>query len=141
MFLTTAVVEVQRHPGPLAEAWPPVLVNVQKNRQRLIAEEDTDEDTKITRDDTYVKGKGRGDKRFWLVATNGKHYEVVGTYSLSNLLQELSLAYETGLEVAAINFERIFESPVQRISRLIRGSRTRRLRILFQDLSQAAWVV
>lgn len=97
----------------------PIMVNVQENLERLIAEEDTDSDKKITVDDTYVKGKGRGDKRFWLIATNGKRYEVGGTYYLSNLLQELSVKQRAGSEVAPIDFEMVFEKPVHRISRLI----------------------
>ena len=97
----------------------PVMVNVQENLERLIAEEDTDSDKKITVDDTYVKGKERGDKRFWLIATNGKRYEVGGTYYLSNLLQELSVKQRAGSEVAPIDFEMVFEKPVHRISRLI----------------------
>ena len=99
---------------------PPVLVSVRENLDRLLAEEDTDDDQKLTVDDTFVKGKGRGDKRFWLIAINGKRYEVVGTYHLSNLLQELKLAEDAGSGVARIDFEKIFESPVQRISRSIR---------------------
>jgi alpha,alpha-trehalase len=106
-----------------AEAIPqerkPILVNVLKNLDRLIAEEDTDNDKKITVDDTYVKGKGRGDKRFWLIATNGKRFLVDNTYYLSNLLQELSAKHIAGLEVAPIDFEMVFEKPVHRISRLI----------------------
>ena len=97
-----------------------IYVDIQKNLERLIAEEDTDDDKKITVGDTYVKGKGRGDKRFWLIATNEKRYEVVGTYYLANLLQELKLAEEAGSEIAQIDFGKIFESPVQRISRSIR---------------------
>ena len=47
-------------------------------------------------------------------------YEVSGTYYLSNLLQELSLAYETGTQVADLKPDRIFEPPADRISRSIR---------------------
>lgn len=97
----------------------PIMVNVQENLERLLAEEDTDDDKKITIDDTYVKGRARGDKRFWLIATNGKRYEVDRTYYLSNLLQELGIKHRAGLEVAPIDFEMVFEKPVHRISRLI----------------------
>ena len=96
LFFVVAVVQVYAQAGPVSQARPPVLVNVKENLDRLIAEEDTDGDKKLTLDDTYVKGKGRGDKRFWLTATNGKRYEVVGTYYLSNLLQELRLAQDGG---------------------------------------------
>ena len=109
----------------------PILVNVQENLQRLIGEEDTDDDGKITVNDTYVKGKGRGDKRFWLIDTNGERYEVDRNYYLSNLLQELAIQHKAGLHVAPIDFEKVFERPVHRISRLIRDvywkSLTRRI--------------
>ncbi len=119
LSLFPGLVEIHGQAVQASQARAPVLVNVQKNLSRLIEEEDTDGDKKLTLDDTYIKGKGRGDKRFWLIATNGKRYEVVGTYYLSNLLQELRLAQDTGSKVAGIDFERIFESPVQRISRSI----------------------
>ncbi len=62
----------------------------------------------------------RGDKRFWIIGTNGNRYEVIGNYYLSNLLQELKLAQDAGQSVALLDFRRIFESPVSRLSRLIR---------------------
>jgi alpha,alpha-trehalase len=109
----------------------PIMVDVRKNLERLIEEEDTDGDKKITIHDAYVQGSNRGDQRFWLIATDGKSYEVNHTYYLSNLLQELTLMLRAGLNVAQIDFESIFERPVQRISRRIRefywDSRTRRM--------------
>lgn len=119
-LLFSCLAEVHGQASSVSQARPPVLVRVQENLDRLLAEEDTDDDKKLTIDDTFVKGKGRGDKRFWLIATNGKCYEVVGTYYLSNLLQELKLSQDAGSEIAQIDFERIFESPVQRVSRSIR---------------------
>jgi alpha,alpha-trehalase len=97
-----------------------VFVDVQENLDRLIRDEDTDGDKKITVEDTRLQEPGRGDKRFRLTATDGKPYEVVGTYYLSNLLQELKLAQDAGDAVAPIDFNRVFESPVRRISRSIR---------------------
>ena len=97
-----------------------VSVDIQKNLDRLIAEEDTDGDKKITVEDTYVKGGGRGDKRFWVLSTGGKRYEVIGTYYLSALLQELKLAEDAGSQHAQIDAEKLFESPVRRVSRSIR---------------------
>jgi alpha,alpha-trehalase len=108
----------QAHAGPQERT--PIHVNVRENLERLLAEKDTDGDKKITINDTYVKGKSRGDKRFWLIATNGKRYEIDGIYYLSNLLQELGLKQRAGLEFASIDFEMVFEEPVRRISRLIR---------------------
>lgn len=98
----------------------PVLVSVPKNLNRLIEEEDTDGDKKMTVDDTPVMRTGRGDRRFWLISTAGKRYEVVGTYYLSNLLKELKFAEDGGYTIARIYPERIFESPVRQISRCIR---------------------
>lgn len=117
------------HAGPQERT--PVMVDVRENLERLLAEEDTDGDKKITIQDTYVQGSHRGDQQFWLIATNGKRYEVGRTYYLSNLLQELALKQRAGLDVAPIDLDRVFEQPVQRISRLIRevywDSRTRRI--------------
>lgn len=99
----------------------PIMVDVRENLERLLAEEDTDGDKKITIHDTLVQGSNRGDHRFWLIATNGRRYEVDRTYYLSNLLQELALKQRAGLEVAPIDLEMVFEQPVHRISRLIRN--------------------
>jgi alpha,alpha-trehalase len=119
----------QAYAGPQERT--PIMVDVRENLERLLAEEDTDGDKKITIHDTYVQGSNRGDQRFWLIATNGKRYEVDRTYYLSNLLQELALKQRAGLEVAPIDFEMVFEQPVHRISRRIRDfywdSRTRRI--------------
>jgi alpha,alpha-trehalase len=104
--------------GPLAK---PVLVNVRANLERLIYEEDTDGDHKITIRDCPILKTERGDKRFWLSAQDGRRYEVAGTYFLANLLQELALAQEAGIEETKLDPKRIFEeSPVARISRSIR---------------------
>ena len=96
-----------------------IRVDIQKNIQRLIEEEDTDGDKKITIDD-YFLGNKRGDKRFWVIGENNLRYEVIGTYYLSNLLQELILYQENGNNTAQLDLEKIFENPVQRISRCIR---------------------
>ena len=109
----------QAYAGP--QERPPIMVDVRENLERLLAEEDTDGDQKITIHDTYVQGSNRGDQRFWLVTTNGKRYEVDRTYYLSNLLQELTLKQRAGLEVAPIDFEMVFEQPVHRISRTYKG--------------------
>jgi alpha,alpha-trehalase len=98
----------------------PILVNVQENLERLIDEEDTDGDKKITVEDVPILKKGRGDKRFWLISCNGKRYEVSGTFCLANLLQELKLAQDAGFVDTELDLQRIFESPVARISRSIR---------------------
>jgi alpha,alpha-trehalase len=86
----------------------------------LLQEEDTDSDRKITIDDYPIKNTDRGDKRFTLKAIDNQLYEINGTYYLANLLQELTLQKESGRERATISTEKIFENPVQRISRMIR---------------------
>ena len=108
----------QAGPGPKSGQF--VSVDVGKNLERLIVEQDTDGDKKITVEDTSLKGTARGDKRFWVLSTSGKRYEVIGTYYLSNLLQELKLAQDAGSQHAQIEFQKLFESPVRRVSRSIR---------------------
>ncbi len=76
---------------------------------KLIVQEDTDGDKKITVDDS-------GPKQFEFVNANGKSTLVKGTYHLSNLLQELAIAREGDI----ISLDRITESPSNRISRLIK---------------------
>src|SRR5205809_17862 len=94
-------------------------VDVQKALAALEQDEDTDGDKRITVNDAHIPGTERGDKRFWLETSRGK-YEVSGTYYLSNLLQELSLASESGATSTVLNPDRIFEPPANRISRSIR---------------------
>lgn len=119
-LIITSLERVSGQVGHFSQPVDPVLVNVKENLKRLIEDEDTDGDKKITIEDISVKDNGRGDKRFWLVATNGKRYEVVGTYYLSNLLEELILAQEVGIITAGIDLTKVFENPVERISRSIR---------------------
>ena len=114
-------------PGPRGRAEPPgpstrgVAVNVPATLDRLICEEDTDGDTKITVADPRYRD-GRGDRRFWLTSKAGTRHEVSGTYYLSNLLQELKLAQDAGSRVARIEARKVFESPVDRVSRSIHGA-------------------
>ncbi|MFA5140112.1 MAG: trehalase family glycosidase [Elusimicrobiota bacterium] len=83
-------------------------VPVQATLDRLLSEQDTDKDKKITVED-------RGSGRFEL---NG--VEAQGAYALSVLLQELSLAKEAGRQEAALSDAVLSENPVDRTSRLIR---------------------
>ena len=80
---------------------------------RLLAQEDTDGDKKITIED-------RGPKAFSLQSTEGSDYIIKGTYYLSNLLQELVIAQREGQQEVTIPLEKIEELPVARISRMIR---------------------
>ena len=97
-----------------------VRVRVKATFCALLEDEDTDHDRKITIDDPHVTGTARGDKRFWCTTLKGKRFEVAGSYHLSNLLQELRLAEEEGLETTTLDPHRIFEPPAVRISRMIR---------------------
>jgi alpha,alpha-trehalase len=88
-------------------------VNITSTLPKLLKQEDTDGDKKITVEDA-------GPKRFELIATSGQKHTIVGTYQLSNLLQELVLAKNEGKDIATIPLSNIDEPPVQRISRMIR---------------------
>jgi hypothetical protein len=104
----------------LAQTRDSVVVPVRTVLKELLAEEDTDGDRKITANDFRVLLTPRGDKEFSFAALDHKRYEVTGTYYLSNLLQELRLLEEAGRDTAALRMDRIFEPPVERISRSIR---------------------
>ncbi|QIH38608.1 trehalase [Flavobacterium sp. Sr18] len=90
------------------------VLNIDKVFQELLLQEDTDQDKKITKDDN-------GPKKFVLVDEVTKKKEtIVGTYHLSNLLQEL--AQQKGLKsvLGEVDLSRIQENPVHRISRKIK---------------------
>ena len=82
--------------------------------EKLLAQEDTDGDKKITIDDN-------GPKKFLLHDENGNSALIEGTYQLSNLLQELALAKKNNTEFAEINVDEITEDPVKRISGKIKN--------------------
>jgi alpha,alpha-trehalase len=97
-----------------------VYVNAQQTLDALIGDEDTDSDKRITINDAHVLGTDKGDKRFWIGSPAHGGFEVVGTYYLSNLLQELKLAQDKSLDTTQLTSARVFEKPVHRISRMIR---------------------
>ena len=88
-------------------------LNIEDTLEKLLHQEDTDGDKKITIED-------KGPKSFVVQSTEGSKYNVKGTYHLSNLLQELVIAKNEGRSTAAIELENIEEQPVNRISRMIR---------------------
>lgn len=96
-----------------AQEVDPVTVPVVATMERLLAQEDTDGNQRITIEDN-------GPKRFLIETVEGASYEVAGTYPLSNLLQELALALEAGEETMPLRPDRLYEKPVERISRMIR---------------------
>lgn len=88
-------------------------LNIQDTLSKLLHQEDTDGDKKITIED-------KGLKTFVVKTTSGEDYIIKGTYHLSNLLQELAIAKLEGCNVAKIPLSKIEEPPVTRISRLIK---------------------
>ncbi len=90
-----------------------LILNIKENIEKLLVQEDTDNDKKITVED-------KGPKLFISTAVDGTIVEIKGTYFLSNFLQELVLAKETGNEITKINFDHIFEKPVDHLNRMIK---------------------
>lgn len=88
-------------------------INIEQTLKALLAQEDTNNDKKITVED-------QGPKCFKVKTLNNQTYTVKGTYHLSNFLQELVLAKSLNKEVAHIDLNKIEEPPAHRISRMIR---------------------
>ena len=88
-------------------------LDIEATLKKLLAQEDTDNDKKITVED-------QGPKSFTITSEDGLQHTLDGTYHLSNLLQELILAKEKGDTVASISLDHLEEPPVKRISRMIR---------------------
>ncbi|EEB09640.1 alpha,alpha-trehalase Ntp1 [Schizosaccharomyces japonicus yFS275] len=109
-----------RRRGSLDEHKQPrkFLVDVEKTLKSLLESEDTDKNMQITIEDTGPKVVSLGS------ASSGGYrlYELRGTYQLSNLLQELTLAKDYGRRYVLIDERRLNENPVNRLSRLIKGT-------------------
>jgi len=88
-------------------------LNIEETIDRLLEQEDTDDDKKITIED-------RGPKMFDVISESGERIRIKGTYQLSNLLQELVIQKQEGKNIARINPDYIDELPAVRISRMIR---------------------
>jgi alpha,alpha-trehalase len=86
----------------------------------LLAEEDTDHDSRLTVLDGPVRGTSRGDRKFTIRAVDGRSFDLFGIQPLSHLLQELALAQERGSDTTFLVFHKLYEPPADRISRLIR---------------------
>uniref|UniRef100_A0A0D2XNJ9 Trehalase n=1 Tax=Fusarium oxysporum (strain Fo5176) TaxID=660025 RepID=A0A0D2XNJ9_FUSOF len=92
------------------------LIQVDSTLESLSLQEDTDGDMQITIEDN-------GPKVISLrTAASAGHnrFDVRGTYMLSNLLQELTLAKEYGRKQIVLDEARLNENPVDRLSRMIR---------------------
>lgn len=90
-----------------------MIVDIDDILSKLLEQEDTDGDKKITIEDN-------GPKQFELLSNGGEKLIIKGTYQLSNLLQELVIQKQQGKSEAVINREFIDELPTKRISRMIR---------------------
>ncbi|EDO18073.1 hypothetical protein Kpol_1045p60 [Vanderwaltozyma polyspora DSM 70294] len=91
------------------------IENVDKTLADLLASEDTDSNYQITIEDT-------GPKVIKIGTANSFGYQKInvrGTYMLSNLLQELTIAKSFGRHQIYLDEARINENPVNRLSRLI----------------------
>ena len=97
-----------------------VRVAIMPTLEALTADEDTDGDKNITIDDPRVLGTLRGDRRFFFHSSDGRPFEIAGTYYLSNLLAALKVAQESGRDSLDLTYDALFEPPVEHISRSIR---------------------
>ncbi len=87
-----------------------IKLNIQLTLSQLLTQEDTDADKRITIED-------KGPKRF-ILKCDSQEIAIEGTYYLSNILQELILAQENNQ--VFIEYDKIFELPTNRISRMIK---------------------
>lgn len=91
------------------------IEDVDQTLDELLRSEDTDSNFQITIEDTGPKVIKVGTAN-----SNGyKYVNVRGTYMLSNLLQELTIAKSFGRHQIILDEARINENPVNRLSRLI----------------------
>jgi alpha,alpha-trehalase len=84
----------------------------------LLEQEDSDGNFQIT-----VEDKGPKVIQLGTEGSGGYNtHDVRGTYMLSNLLQELTLAKQYGRKQIVLDEARLNENPVNRLSRLIKDS-------------------
>jgi len=94
------------------------LIQVDETMKTLLSREDLDENYQITIDDKGPKVLSLG-----TLASNAHNkFDVRGTYMLSNLLQELTLAQDYGRKTIVLDEARLNENPVNRLQRLIEHS-------------------
>ncbi|KAJ5942138.1 hypothetical protein N7516_002306 [Penicillium verrucosum] len=94
------------------------LIEVDNTLATLLKQEDTDQNMQITIEDLGPKVISVG-----TAASSGhKRVDVRGTYMLSNLLQELTIAKDYGRKHIILDEARLSENPVARLSRLIKNS-------------------
>ncbi|KKY18422.1 putative neutral trehalase [Phaeomoniella chlamydospora] len=94
------------------------VLMVDETRKRLLEREDTDGNFQITIDDDGPKTISLG-----TIGSGGyKSFSINGTYALSSLLMELTLAQDYGQKTIVLDHKRLFENPMHKLSRLIRDS-------------------
>ncbi|RAH46020.1 alpha,alpha-trehalase [Aspergillus brunneoviolaceus CBS 621.78] len=94
------------------------LIDVDKTLHDLLKREDTDQNMQITIEDVGPKVFSVG-----TAASSGyNRFDLRGTYMLSNLLQELTIAKDYGRKTIVLDEARLSENPVSRLSRLIKNS-------------------
>lgn len=103
------------------------IKDVDRTLEDLLESEDTDGNYQITIEDTGPKMLSVGTAN-----SNGyRHVQIRGTYMLSNLLQELTIAKNFGRKQVILDEARLNEDPVNRLERLIKtqfwNSLTRRV--------------
>lgn len=94
------------------------ISDIDATLEELLRNEDTDHNCQITIEDTGPKVLKLG------TANSGgfKQYDIRGTYMLSNLLQELTIAKRFGRQQMILDEARLNENPVSRLYRLITTS-------------------
>lgn len=94
------------------------LIEVDETLEALIEQEDTDKNMQITIEDMGPKVLSIG------TSTSRGHnrVDVRGTYLLSNLLQELTVAKDYGRKLIVLDEARLCENPVSRLTRRIKNS-------------------
>ena len=92
------------------------ICNVKETIEKILLQEDTFKTFQITILSTGPKSISLGS----FTSDGFKMYEIRGTYMISNLLQELSLAADCGLNYLIFEEGDISENPVDRLCRLIK---------------------
>ncbi|GME71846.1 unnamed protein product [[Candida] boidinii] len=92
------------------------ISDIDATLKELLDREDTDQNCQITIEDTGPKFLKLGTAN-----SNGfNQYDIRGTYRLSNLLQELTIAKRMGRKQMILDEARLTENPVERLKRLIK---------------------
>lgn len=94
------------------------ISDIDATLNELLHNEDTDHNCQITIEDTGPKVLKLGTAN----SAGFKQYDIRGTYMLSNLLQELTIAKRFGRKQMILDEARLNENPVSRLKRLITTS-------------------